>query len=105
MVQYIAVQVWTEGRYKSAGAWLDSFLQQTHTPHLLEETPLPTTRPLYHLHNYSRRILSDTMDTFVTLLTSFFESAPRDGPAAPVPTTNSTHNNPLETLQAGCVVA
>lgn len=45
------------------------------------------------------------MDTFVTLLASFFESAPRDGPAPPVPTTNSTHNNPLETLQAGCVVA
>ena len=45
------------------------------------------------------------MDTFVTLLASFFESAPRDGPAPPVPTTSSNHNNPLETLQAGCVVA
>ncbi|VDB92367.1 unnamed protein product [Peniophora sp. CBMAI 1063] len=38
------------------------------------------------------------MDTFVTLLASFFESAPRDGPAPPVPTTNSNHNNPSPNL-------
>ncbi|KZV76773.1 hypothetical protein PENSPDRAFT_343120 [Peniophora sp. CONT] len=96
--------MWTESRYKSARG-IHRPLLFTHTFRL----PFTSRKPSTYYYSPNLPLAPHTtrtaMDTFVTLLASFFESAPRDGPTPPVPTTNSTHNNPLETLQAGCIVA